>query len=40
VTGYVNSGFVSADCARNLYKVVIRSDLSLDVEATKRLRRA
>jgi N-methylhydantoinase B len=40
VTDDVKNGLVSADCARNLYKVVVRSDLSLDVEATKRLRRS
>jgi N-methylhydantoinase B len=36
----LKNGFISDKCAREVYKVVVRSDLSIDIEATEKLRRA
>jgi N-methylhydantoinase B len=36
----LKNGFISERCARELYQVVVRSDLSLDMDATEKLRRA
>jgi N-methylhydantoinase B len=35
----LRNGFISKDSAREVYKVAVREDLSVDVEATRKLRR-
>jgi N-methylhydantoinase B len=36
----LKNGFISERCAREVYGVVVRSDLSIDIAATEKLRRA
>lgn len=35
----LKNGFISDGCAREVYRVVMRSDLSIDIDATEKLRR-
>ena len=36
----LKNGFISDQCARETYRVVVRSDGSIDADATEKLRRA